>query len=264
MGVGYYYTFKRRVHFARVNINICFPDLSEEEKEVLVKDCFIQAGMWFMEAGAVWLWPREKMLGYVREVNPELLESVIDKNHGVILAIPHLGNWEIIAPLITSRHQFACFYLHDEKVPLISQYIYQQRSRNGTLLAPAGPKGIRILYKHLKAGNVAGLLPDHIPSADMGVFAPFFNRDALTGTLISSLAKKNNAAVLSAVIVRTDSGFDVHYDHVENQHSDDPVLAAKSINAAIEKAIAIAPSQFQWVYPRFKKRRDPNTQSPYR
>ncbi len=265
IGWLYYKLAKKRVHIARVNIDICFPELTANEKESRVKNSIEEAGSWFMEAGAIWMWSDEKILKNVQFKNIEVFNEAVALNKGVILAIPHLGNWEIMGPAVSLNNEFACFYKHDEKNHLFSEFLIKQRSRNGTVMASADPSGVRCLYKHLKAGKVIGLLPDHNPSAEMGVFAPFFEKPALTGTLISSLAKKNNATVLSAAAIRTEAGFEIYFAKIPNQHSEDKLLAATSVNKAIEDCIRLAPEQFQWVYPRFNKRQDPSTQaSPYR
>lgn len=265
LGYLYYKLGKKRLHIARVNIHLCYPDLSPAEREQRVKQSFLEAGSWFMEAGAVWLWPSERILNRVTVSNPELYERALAKGKGLILAIPHLGNWEIMGPFVTKDNDFACFYKRDEKSPAFSDFLRRQRSRNGTVMCSADRSGIRCLYKHLKAGKIVGLLPDHNPTEEMGVFAPFFGRPALTGTLISSLARKNGASVLTAAVLRTKRGFEIHFGEVENQHSDDPLLAASSLNRALERCIALAPEQFHWVYPRFRKRPDPDAvQSPYR
>jgi KDO2-lipid IV(A) lauroyltransferase len=265
LGYLYYRLGKKRVHIARVNMDICYPELSASQREERVKKSFLEAGAWFMEAGPAWIWPREKILRHVTVKNPEVYERAVADDKGVILAIPHLGNWEVMGPFVTRDNEFACFYKHNDKSPQFSAFLRQQRSRNGTVMASADASGIRLLYKHLKAGKIVGLLPDHNPSDAMGVYVPFFGRLTLTGTLVSSLARKNGARVLTAAVIRTERGFDIYFGEVANQHSEDPELAAKSLNEAIERCIALAPEQFQWVYPRFKKRPNPDeVQSPYR
>lgn len=265
LGHLYYKLGKKRVHIARVNMKLCYPELSESQREDRVKNSFLEAGTWFMEAGAVWTWPSEKILSLVTVKNIELYERAVAGDKGVILAVPHLGNWEIMGPYVSTTREFACFYKDSEKNPGVSQFVNQQRSRYGAVMAPTNRSGVRCLYKHLKAGKVVGLLPDHNPTEEMGVFAPFFGQPALTGTLTSSLARKNGATVLAGAVVRTARGFEIHFFEVENQHSGDPVQAATSLNQAIEKCIALAPEQYQWVYPRFKKRPNPSEmKSPYR
>lgn len=253
----------RRQRIARINIRLCFPHLSETEQEQLTKDSILHAGMWLCEIGIVWNWSNERILKHVKVRNPELLESALKKQKGVILASPHLGNWEVTNAAICAQHDFACFYKHDEKSPKVSDYIAKKRGERGTKMAPADAKGVRTLYRQLKEGKIVGILPDHQPSGTMGVFAPFFNHPALTGTLISSLARKNEAVVLTIAVIRTKSGFEMVYGEVENQFSADPVEAATGLNQAIERCITLAPAQFQWVYSRFSKQPE-GQESPYR
>jgi len=265
IGMFYYYVATKRVHIVRVNLTIAYPALSPNQREQLVKQTFRAAGQWFFEAGAIWLWSTEKILGFVSVANVEVFQQAIAQGNGVLLAIPHTGNWEIMGPFTTRYSEFACFYQHQSKGEVANEFVRRQRMRNGTLMAPANTTGIRRLYKHLRAGKVAGLLPDHFPASNMGVFAPFFGRPAITGTLISELARKNNAPVIAAAVIRTKAGFTLHFVEVEDQHSDDPILAASSLNRAIEQCIAFAPEQFQWVYPRFRKRPNPGHEpDPYR
>lgn len=263
-GDGYYFICKKRVHIARVNVGLCFPNLSAVEQEAMVRESIRCAGKWFFEAGAMWFWPEKKLLGRVRTVNEHLLHEALACKRGVILAVPHLGNWEVMGPFISQFETFSCFYKVEKTSTASDEFILQQRSNRGSVMASSDAKGIRKLYKSLKSGGVIGMLPDHNPKRSMGVFAPFFGIPALTGTLISSLAKKNNAHVLTAVVFCTDKGFDIHFGSVPDQDSDDEIVAATAINKAIESCITMAPEQYQWVYPRFKTRPIEGELSPYK
>ena len=243
----------RRIRIAKINLQTCFPDKTEQERDKMLRDCISHAGMWLFESGAAWYWPCNKILRHIDIANPELLDKAVQQGNGVILAIPHLGNWEVVNSVVCSKHPFACLYKHDAKSPLISTYITQRRSQRGIEMAPANGAGIRRLCKRLKEGAIIGLLPDHRPSPEMGVFAPFFGQPALTGTLISSLARKHNARVLTATVVRTTTGFRIVYGEVTEQDNDDRLAAATGLNRAIESCIELAPAQYQWVYSRFSK-----------
>ena len=266
-GLGYFYykLANKRVHIVRVNLQLCYPDLNNQDREQLVKASFIAAGQWVFEAGAIWLWPTKKILRYVTVANIDIFTKALANGHGVVLAMPHIGNWEVMGPFTTRHSEFACFYQHDSEGTALNEFVRQRRMRNGTVMAPANIIGIRRLYKHLRANKVAGLLPDHFPTDNMGVFAPFFGRPVLTGTLISELARKNNAPVIATAVIRTAVGFTIHFIEVPNQDSDDAVVAATALNRVIEQCIALAPEQFQWVYPRFKRLANPELETnPYR
>ncbi len=265
VGELYYRFAKKRVNIVRVNLEICYPQLSSSERETWVKQTFQAAGEWFFEAGAIWLWSTEKILSVVDIENVEVFQKALAQDKGVLLAIPHIGNWEVMGPFTTRHSEFACFYQHQSKGQALNEFVRRRRIRNGTMMAPANAIGIRRLYKHLRAGKVAGMLPDHFPTDEMGVFAPFFGRPALTGTLISELARKNRSPVIAAAVIRTNKGFTIHFVEVEDQYSEDATVAAAGLNRAIEQCIALAPTQFQWVYPRFRRRQNPKLEAdPYK
>ncbi len=252
-GLLYYIFNNRRVDIARYNLKLCYPQLSQEKREKIVKNQCMQAGMWVMEAGAAWGWTPEKAMKKMTIRNERTLLDAEASGRGVIVGIPHLGNWEMLNHYFCSRHEMTALFKPDDKQPALTEFILEQRNRNGIIMAPADKRGIRALIKSLRSGRLVALLPDHIPSEGMGVYAPFYGHPAYTDTLISSLARKHDAIVLLATALRTKNGFDIVFDVVKNQSSEDPCQAAKGINEAVETAINRAPSQFQWMYGRFKK-----------
>lgn len=253
----------KRVAIAATNIRLCFPLLPEQEQKHLVRQSFDEAGKWVCESGAIWNWSDARLMQHTTERNASLLDAAAGEGNGVIIALLHMGNWEAFNSIISSRFEFACLYKHDHKYPAVSELIREKRWRRGTHMFPADRSGVRKLVKWLEAGKIVGLLPDHQPTDSMGVFAPFFGNPALTGTLISSLARRHGTPVITAAVLRTRSGFEVVYDRVEDQLSDDAVIAATSLNQSIERCILMAPEQFQWAYGRFRKQ--PNGgRSPYK
>lgn len=252
-GLFYYALNKRRVDIARINIQLCYPDLSQEQREALVRSQCMHAGMWMMEAGAAWGWKPTKAMQKMTIRNEEVFLDAMHSGRGVVIGIPHLGNWEMLNHYFCTKHPMTALFKPDQKQPTITSFILEQRNRNGIVMAPADKRGIRAMVKSLRAGNLVALLPDHIPSEGMGVFAPFYGHPAYTDTLISSLARKHKALVLLATAIRTRDGFEIVFDEVNSQCDEDPMIAAREINKAVEIAINRAPSQFQWMYGRFKK-----------
>ena len=133
-------------------------------------------------------------------------------------------------------------------MPLISQ----GRERGKANLAPANAQGVKSLLQALKRGEAIGILPDQAPHEGEGEWAPFFGRPAYTMTLASKLAKKSGAQVLMAFGERLANGRGYHI-HIEPIISGG-VSSPKLLNQEIEKAIAQCPSQYMWVYDRYKVR----------
>src|SRR3546814_20358469 len=53
---------------ARINLHKCFPELSPAELDALLGRTLRETGMTFTESACAWIWPAEKTLKLVREV----------------------------------------------------------------------------------------------------------------------------------------------------------------------------------------------------
>ncbi len=245
---------KKRSHVAQTNIQLCFPELSLEEQEKLLQENAQETGKWFMETSYVWFRKPEYLSRKTNVRNPEVLQQAYEKGRGVVVVLPHLGNWEILNFYVPWHYRFGGMY-RPIKSPVFEDIVFNSRSRLGSAMFSVDTRGVRHAFKALKKNTVIAILSDHLPSEETGVHAPFFNRPAFTGKLTQSLVKHNDSPVLTAAIIRKPKGegFDIVFDEVEGLNVENPVDAASALNAAIEKCIRLAPAQYQWVYRRFAK-----------
>lgn len=241
----------------RRNIDLCFPELDYQQKDILVRDALQQAGMSMLECGALWFWHVDKVLGLIKEISGrEILEEAMHKNKGVILIAPHIGAWEIIGLYCPQYWPMTILF----KVPSMKgmeQLLRKVRERAGTTLAPAGTTGVRELRKALSRNELIGILPDQDPGLGSGVFAPFFDIQANTMTLVSRLASKTGATVLVVYAERLPKGqgYNIHFSATPDCLVDtDPVVAAACLNSVVEACARKLPEQYQWAYKRFKSR----------
>jgi KDO2-lipid IV(A) lauroyltransferase len=133
----------------------------------------------------------------------------------------------------------------------------QGRQRLGGKLAPTDVSGIKQLLKALKQGEMIGILPDQDPRKSGGVFAPLFGIQANTMTLLNRLANKSGATVLIGFAERLPwgKGYHIHLLPLpEAIGGKDIELSARVLNEGVERAIRLAPSQYQWSYKRFRTR----------
>lgn len=248
----------------RTNIQTCFPELSKSEQEKMVKESTINLGKTAMEMSMAWLWPVKKIQTLFTQVEGlEHLENALERKQGVILMAPHLGNWELLTHFFKPYLTMTAMY-KPAKIKAMDNFMYETRKRVGIDLAPANNNGVKMLFKTLLKKGVAGVLPDQEPALNSGVFADFYNRPALTGRLISDLAKKTPAALLTCFAMRLDNGtFKVVIRQANEQiRCGDPELAAKALNKSIEACIHECPNQYQWSYKRFRRQPE-GLSSPY-
>lgn len=247
----------RESRVARRNLELCFPEYEAKARRRLLIQTLRHTGM---TAGELpWLWSRdpETLAARIRAVEGEsLLDAALAAERGVLIAAPHLGNWEALNLWLSARTPIAILY-RPPRHAWVETLINRCRSRLGAEPVRADAAGVRTLLRRLQAGGVVGILPDQQPKVGEGVFAPFFGHPALTMSLFCKLAHRTGARVLYAWAERTAEGFSVHI-------VDRGVPADEAeLNAAIEAQARRACAQYQWTYKRFSLQPG-GAPSPYR
>jgi len=241
----------------RRNIELCFPELTKQQTNELVRESLMQTGMAAVECGGMWLWPVDRLLEKVRNVSgSDLVINAKREGRGVILLSPHVGAWEVIGIYCSKRWPMTIMY-RPPKMKGLDNLLRYGRERAGAKIVPADAGGVRALYKALSQGELTAILPDQDPGRGAGVFAPFFGIQANTMSLLSRLADKSNAIILTTYAERLPKGqgYHIHFLPAPECLADkDPVLAATCLNRVVEECARALPSQYQWAYRRFKNR----------
>ncbi|MCX7557651.1 lipid A biosynthesis lauroyl acyltransferase [Xanthomonadaceae bacterium JHOS43] len=255
----------REARVARRSLELCFPDMDEAARQRLWCANLAETARTLLETARFWTRPATRNLALVREVHGgELFDTAIAAGRGVIIAAPHLGNWELLNQWLASRSALAILY-RPPRQPWGDTLIRRLRAQPGVTQVRAEASGVRTLFRILKEGGMVGILPDQQPKRGDGEFAPFFGIPALTMTLLPRLANKTGATVLMAFAERLPgaAGFRIRILPAPVAVSDqDPMIATAALNAAVERCIALAPAQYQWSYKRFTIR--PENAEPIR
>jgi KDO2-lipid IV(A) lauroyltransferase len=117
--------------------------------------------------------------------------------------------------------------------------------------------GVKQMIKALKQGQTLGILPDQVPPAGLGVWAPFFGRDAYTMTLSARMVQQTGATVVVAWGERLSwgRGYQLHVLPPLPELPSDTAQAVLLINQALEALIRVCPQQYLWGYARYKEPR---------
>jgi KDO2-lipid IV(A) lauroyltransferase len=257
-------TVERRATLA--NLEMCLPELASEERAALARRSLIETGRTFMEFGALWCWPAERVLALVVEVRGrELFERARAKGRGLILLTPHLGAWELCGLFFSSLAPLTAMYKRPA-VEEIECFYNAARGRLGAKLAPNDAGGVASVLRALKSGEVVGILPDQDPGRGAGVFVPYFGVLANTTTLVAKLAARTGAAVLLVWAERLEHarGFRIHIAEPRRTIGlADPIAGTRALNAELEELIRGAPEQYLWSYKRYRTRPE-GLECPYR
>lgn len=242
-----------------LNLQTCFPDASTQDIARLARLSLQHTAMTALEMGKAWLWPLDRTLGMIREIEgQEVLNDAVADARGTLVLAPHLGNWEVFGFYITEQAPTTFMYQPPRNAAL-DRLIKSARSRGHASLAPTNRQGVAQLLKALKSGEWVGVLPDQEPPPESGVFAPFFGVPALSMTLVAKLVGRTGARVICGFAMRLPhgKGFKLIFHRADPQiYAEDLVTAVTGLNRTVESCVRLAIEQYQWEYKRFKRRPD--------
>lgn len=242
---------------ANINLKKCFPELTPDAQQQLLKQNLIETGKLFFETSRAWLGDKKHFLEMVQEVHgEEHVKEGFEKGNGVIIAAPHLGNWEVGGLYISAHYPMTSLYRPPRMVG-IDKLIRDAREHYSATLVPTTAKGVRALYQALSRNELVAILPDQDPRESGGQFAPFFGYQANTMTLLSRLAGKSHATVLCAYAERLPNsrGFAIHYYPAPAEMYEASLEQSVAIlNQMVEQSVRRIPAQYQWGYKRFRTR----------
>ena len=262
-----FYFNNRNKHISKVNIELCFPELSDKEKHKLLRQTLIENGKTLIECFWLWRHPKQVLTSLLGKIeNKHLLQQANQKSLGTIFVTPHFGSWEFIG-LLTAAHTDLFILYAPPKSKYIEQLSCKGRASTGGKVISTESLNIKTLIKHLKSGGSVGILPDQVPEGNGGTYSSFFGRKCYTSTLVCRLANKLKCPVVFCYALRTQDNF-IHYNaHYfvadEKIYNEDINIATNALNTSIESFINTAPSQYIWGYKRFK-RPAPGDSDPYK
>ena len=247
----------------RDNISLCFPDFSIREQSDLVQKFLQQNAHMNKEFAVAWLGDRNRISKLIDNVIAE--ELIIDsqkKNKPVIIAVPHIGNWEFFWHWLQLNHAAISMY-SPSKYDSVSELMLNARKRFGGKPHAADIGGMTKLLKGLKQNKIMMILPDQAPYPKSGIYSPFFGHPAYTMTLLHRLIQKTGAQLIFGASIRNKNNhFDICLEAPSfDSQTDNLEEFNKGLNRQIETIILKNPSQYLWSYKRFK--RQPKDQGIY-
>jgi KDO2-lipid IV(A) lauroyltransferase len=241
----------------RINLAKCFPELSPAELDQRVGQSLMDIGRTLTESACAWIWPAEKSIGLVREVEGlEVLHEALASGKGVVGITSHLGNWEVLNHFYCAQCKPIIFY-RPPKLKAVDELLQKQRVQLGNRVAPSTKEGILSVIKEVRRGGAVGIPADPEPSLSAGVFVPFLGTLALTSKFVPGMLAggKARGVFLHALPLADGSGFKVILEAApEGMYSDNVEEGVAAMSAVVERYVRTYPTQYMWSMKRFKKR----------
>lgn len=253
-----------RTHTARRNLSLCFPEMSEAQREALLTRNFEETGKAIFDTINAWWWSDEKVQQHMSITGKEHVQDTLDAGHGVILFAVHCLPLEMGARIFGQFQPGVGVYRpHNNPVMEYLQVKGRLRSNKGLV----SKRDLRQMVRCLRNPDVIWYTADQDFGRSSAVFIPFYAMpDAATITGATTLAKLGKAKVLPFFVERTagDEGYRIEVmpplDNFPGENElDDAIRGNKIIETIIDKNRA----QYMWLHRRFKTRPDPTDRSVY-
>jgi KDO2-lipid IV(A) lauroyltransferase len=241
----------------RINLAKCFPEMDPVAREQLVGQTLMDIGKSFTESACAWIWPAQRSLDLVREVEGlEVLQAALASGKGVVGITSHLGNWEVLNHFYCNQCKPIIFY-RPPKLKAVDDLLREQRVQLGNRVAASTKEGILSIIKEVRRGGQVGIPADPEPAESAGIFVPFFATKALTSKFVPNMLAGGKAVgvFLHALRLPDGSGFKVILEAApEAMYSEDTETSAAAMSQVVERYVRAYPSQYMWSMKRFKKR----------
>jgi len=252
LGTLLFHWGRRRVTL--INLKLCFPQMSETERENVGRRVFQNLARSALELGRVWYSPVENALENVKLVDRHHIDVWRGKKPLIVLA-PHFVGLDMGGARFSQEYPevFSMYSEQKNKVFDAALRRARQRFNNATLITRQ--QGLRPVLKALKDMQLFYYLPDMDFGPKDAAFVDFFGVKTATVTALSRLTAITGAKVVPLVTRQTSDGYESRfYPAWEDFPTDDPFADARRLNAFLEERILEMPDQYFWVHKRFKTR----------
>ncbi len=246
---------KRRLHWAQVNIDLCFPTLSDAEKKQLLDETLFSTALAVFETGIAWFWPKWRLRRLYTIRGEEHLRAAQEAGQGALLLSMHFTHLDLGSAMLGQHTDYDGMYSpHKNRV-----YDYVQKSRREAycpgITIPRD--SLRLMISRLRQGRMIWYAPDRDLGPKASIFVPFFGVPAATVTATGKFAQMGRARVIPFTQHRLPHGKGyelVIHPPFENYPTGDEYQDALRVNQFIEEQVRQYPGQYFWVQPRFKTR----------
>lgn len=163
-------------------------------------------------------WSNEKIMGTVEVHNEHLLMDAIAAGTGVIVALPHAGNWDHAGAYFCSKGVKLATVAERLKPDLLFRKFVAFREAMGMEVLALDSRSIPTLARRLREGGLVALVADRDLSKT-GISVDFFGGTARMPAGPAVLAINTGAPLLTAFVSYTPTGIHIDFSLIEVSNS---------------------------------------------
>jgi KDO2-lipid IV(A) lauroyltransferase len=255
LGMLLYHFGRERRKVAHVNLELCFPEMAEQERDKLVRRNFQAFGRSFIERGILWWSGTARIQKLVQVTGLEHYQNAISQGP-VILLVPHFVALDAGWSWLTQHGNLVSMY-SNQKNHVFHDQLLRGRLRFGDSQLYSRQQGLRPIIKAMREHLPFYYLPDQDLNAKDSLFIPFFGVPAATLSTVPRLAKTADAKVVPCItrMLPHAAGYEIRfYPAWDNYPTGDLAADTRRVNEFIEQCVREIPEQYFWLHKRFKTR----------
>ena len=240
----------------RRNIELCFPELSAEERNQLAREHFEALGASLMEM-ALGRWASDRKLQAITTVEgAEHIQQTLDEGYGVILLSAHFTSLEISGRVFSLQSPPFDAVFRRFRSDFTTEILVSNREKSARRVIEKND--IKSMVRSLRSGVPVWYAPDQSFHLKQSALIPFFGVPAMTNIATSTLAKLGRAKAIPYLPRRLpEGGYELRIlPPIDGLPSADPIEDTKKYVAIIEAHVRRCPEQYYWAHRKFKNRPD--------
>jgi len=256
---------RRRKRIAHANLKLCFPDLTEAQREALLLQNVRSFAQIMLSLAELMVRSKAFIQRRVQVNGWDNLAPYLEAGRNLVFLLPHSYGVDYAGIYLSSLGLSMSCMFKPTGNKVFDYLMSKQRRRFGGLVFERN-SGFRTLVKATSAGHACFYLPDEDHGPKRSVFAPFFATHKATLPALGGLARLANATVIPMY---------VHYDDAAHRYelvihpAMDPFPTgsaegdAEAMNRQVEQLLEPRPEQYMWTL-KLLKTRPEGESNPYK
>lgn len=252
---AYYLAGKRR-NIGEINLRLCFPEKTDQERKAILKEHIKQMVIMILEYGICWYSSAKRIQKLVHYQDKHYLDNALADGKKIIILYPHFCAFELAVFRLNQDIPLISIYSHQKNKAMDKQMLKGRQRYDNVFLLGRTDSLLTIVRTLKKSSAPFVYLPDQDFGIRDSIFVPFFDIPTATTDGMSRIAKLTGSVIIPAIPTRQKNGHVTlrFYPPWADFPSSNPTVDTTRMNAFIEDRIRENPTQYFWLHKRFKTR----------
>jgi len=227
----------KKISRLRSNLRRTQPSMTELDLDLLVIDAMRSYMRYWCDTFRFPDWSPERVRETVTVTNEHLLLDAITAKTGVIVSLPHAGNWDHAGAYFCAKGIHLVTVVEHLKPEKLFLKFLGYRQAMGMEVLPLDGRVLGTLAQRLRQGALVALIADRDLSRS-GINVNFFGGPSRMPPGPALLALKTGALLITAFVSYTETGIHIDFDEVS-------IPASGSDEAKVSQIVQSMAQQFE-------------------